>query len=203
MPTSKVTPVTIWAIHPPHHGHPKIRSYMVTNVGLILGRCPASERLHAVLCNDVSHWLGADLKWSTHIPFVPCQLTVSFLIYGYFKIWPWKSKVKVLVKGQGHRTGPASHWFTLILVSHQSDHAFLKCSYNFQTLTLKIQGRFMGKVKDQGHITTFSFPANWTNYFYDMAYKCLTAKRYPNFGEKKGGSENNSHRISPKIHQVG
>ena len=32
---------------------------------------------------------------STHIPFVPCQSALPFLRYSIFKIWPWKSKVKV------------------------------------------------------------------------------------------------------------
>ena len=32
---------------------------------------------------------------SIHIPFVPCQLALPFLRYSIFKIWPWKSKVKV------------------------------------------------------------------------------------------------------------
>ena len=32
---------------------------------------------------------------STHIPFVPCQLALPFLKYSIFKIWPWKSRVKV------------------------------------------------------------------------------------------------------------
>ena len=32
---------------------------------------------------------------STHIPFVPCQSPLPFLRYSIFKIWPWKSKVKV------------------------------------------------------------------------------------------------------------
>ena len=32
---------------------------------------------------------------STHIPFVPCQTAIPFLRYDFFKIWPWKSKVKV------------------------------------------------------------------------------------------------------------
>ena len=33
---------------------------------------------------------------STHIPFVPCQSTLSFPIYSFYKIWPWKSKIKVM-----------------------------------------------------------------------------------------------------------
>ena len=32
---------------------------------------------------------------STHIPFVPCQSAISFLKYNIFKIWPWKSRIKV------------------------------------------------------------------------------------------------------------
>ena len=37
---------------------------------------------------------GCDIL-STHMPFVPCQLALPFLTYSIFKIWPWKSKVKV------------------------------------------------------------------------------------------------------------
>ena len=32
---------------------------------------------------------------STNIHFVPCQLALPFLRYSIFKIWPWKSRVKV------------------------------------------------------------------------------------------------------------
>ena len=32
---------------------------------------------------------------SIHIPFVPCQSALPFLRYSIFKIWPWKSRVKV------------------------------------------------------------------------------------------------------------
>ena len=37
---------------------------------------------------------GFNILW-THIPFVPCQLALPFLKYSIFKIWPWKSRVKV------------------------------------------------------------------------------------------------------------
>ena len=33
---------------------------------------------------------------SFYIPFVPCQSAFLFLWYGFFRIWPWKSKVKVI-----------------------------------------------------------------------------------------------------------
>ena len=34
--------------------------------GLILGLCPANERWRYLLCNDVSHWLGASLESALH-----------------------------------------------------------------------------------------------------------------------------------------
>ena len=40
---------------------------------------------------------------STHIPVVPCQMALPFLRYSIFKVWPWKSKVKVIA--QGHKVG--------------------------------------------------------------------------------------------------
>ena len=40
---------------------------------------------------------------STHIPLVPCQSVLPFLRYSIFKIWPWKSKVKVIA--QSHKVG--------------------------------------------------------------------------------------------------
>ena len=45
---------------------------------------------------------------STHIPFIPCQSALSFLRYSIFKIWPWKSKVKVMgeVTVESHNMGP-------------------------------------------------------------------------------------------------
>ena len=38
---------------------------------------------------------GCNNILSIHIPFVPCQSALPFLRYSIFKIWPWKSKVKV------------------------------------------------------------------------------------------------------------
>ena len=33
---------------------------------------------------------------ATHIPFIPCQSGILLLSYDFIKIWPWKSKVKVM-----------------------------------------------------------------------------------------------------------
>ena len=51
---------------------------------------------------------------STHIPFVPCQSALPFLRYNIFKIWPWKSKVKVMGEGQieSHNMGPIFYRLT-------------------------------------------------------------------------------------------
>ena len=51
---------------------------------------------------------------STHIPFVPCQSAIPFLRYVFFKIWPWKSKVKVMgeVAIKSHSMGPTFYRFT-------------------------------------------------------------------------------------------
>ena len=40
-----------------------------------------------------SQW-GSNIL-STHTSFVPCQSAIPFLKYSIFKIWPWKSRVKV------------------------------------------------------------------------------------------------------------
>ena len=45
---------------------------------------------------------------STRIPFVSCQSAIPFLRYDFFKIWPWKSKVKIMGEGnvESHNMGP-------------------------------------------------------------------------------------------------
>ena len=70
---------------------------------------------------------------STHIPFVPCQSGTPFLSYDFFKIWPWKSKVKVMreVTVQSHNVGLAYYRLTSLSFhvnrpSHSWDTAFSK-----------------------------------------------------------------------------
>ena len=76
---------------------------------------------------------------STHIPFVPCQSSLPFLRYSIFKIWPWKSRVKVMdeVTVQSHNMGLASYWLTSLLFqvnqpSHSWDTAFSKFDFENQ-----------------------------------------------------------------------
>ena len=70
---------------------------------------------------------------STHIPFVPCQSGIPFLSYDSFKIWPWKSSVKVMgeVKLQSHNVGLTSYRLTSLSfhvnrASHSSVMTFSK-----------------------------------------------------------------------------
>ena len=50
---------------------------------------------------------------STHIPLIPCQSALPFPRYSIFKIWPWKSKVKVIA--QGHKVGITPYRLTSLL----------------------------------------------------------------------------------------
>ena len=70
---------------------------------------------------------------STHIPFIPCQSAIQFLRYDFFKIWPWKSKVKVMVevKVESHKVGVTSYRLTSLSShvnqpSHSWDTTFSK-----------------------------------------------------------------------------
>ena len=51
---------------------------------------------------------------STDIPFVPCHSGIPFLSYDFLKIWPWKSRVKVMgeVTVQNHNVDLTSNWLT-------------------------------------------------------------------------------------------
>ena len=62
------------------------------------------------------HWKsqhGSNIL-STHIPLIPCQSAIPFLRYNFFKIWPWKSKVKVMGEGniESHKVGVTSYRLT-------------------------------------------------------------------------------------------
>ena len=78
-----------------------------------------------------SQW-GSNIL-STHIPFVPCQWGIPFLSYDFLKIWPWKSRVKVIgeVTVQSHSVDLASYRLTSLSFnvnrpSHSWDTAFSK-----------------------------------------------------------------------------
>ena len=70
---------------------------------------------------------------SIHIAFVPCQSAIPFLRYSIFKIWPWKSKVKVMgvVDIESHKVVVTSYRLTSLSFhvnrpSHSWDTTFSK-----------------------------------------------------------------------------
>ena len=81
----------------------------------------------------------------THIPFIPCQSAIAFLRYDFFKIWPWKSKLKVDVKVESHKVGVISYQLTsLSFHVNRPSHTWDTAAEHFQNLTLKIQGQGHG-----------------------------------------------------------
>ena len=128
-----------------------------------------------------------------------CAMSIipPILRYNYFKIWPWKSMVKVIcvVKGQGHiwplkfkgqgygqvqthwshlRPGVQSIW--LLFVSRQSDHFWLRYS-KLYIWPWKFKVKVMAKVKPDGYIwavginryVCFPFRGNRTIFGWDIA----------------------------------
>ena len=76
---------------------------------------------------------------STHIPFVPCQSAIPFLWYDFFKIWPLKPKVKVMVEVnvESHKVSVTSYQLTSL--SFHVNRPFHSWDTKFPNLTLKIQ----------------------------------------------------------------
>ena len=124
-----------------------------------------------------------------------CAMSIRppILRYSYFKIWPWKSMVKVMcgVKGQGHawpskfKGQGQTHWshlrpggqsICLLFDLWQSEHFWLR--YNkFHIWPWKFKVKVMAKVKADGHIwalefnryVCLSFRGNRTIFGWDIA----------------------------------
>ena len=94
-----------------------------------------------------------------HIPFIPCQSGIPFLSYDIFKIWPWKSRVKVMgeVTVQSHNVGLAS--YRLISLSFHVNQA----SHSRVTTFLKIWP-WKSRVKVMGGVTVQSHNVGLTSY---------------------------------------
>ena len=139
---------------------------------------------HADNWSHPGHYLVDPYTWPWHQmvmimvmndllpPLCAISIIPPNLRYSYFKIWPWKSMVKVMcvVKGQGHiwpskfkgqgdgqgqthwshlRPGVQSIWF--LFVSRQSDHFWLRYR-KFHIWPWKFNVKVMAKVKPDGHI---------------------------------------------------
>ena len=78
--------------------------------------------------------------------------------YREFHIWPWKFKVKVMVKVKpdGHIWSPGVQSICSFFVSWQSDHFWLRYS-KFYIWPWKFKVNVMAKVKPDGHIWALEF----------------------------------------------
>ena len=160
-------------------------------------KSPQSLSGRSIHLNLVTEWSWS-WSWMTYCHLL-CGMSIDppILRYSYFKIWPWKSMVKVMceVKGQGH-VWPSkfkghgygqvqTHWshlrpgvqsICLLFVSWQSDHFWLRYS-KFYIWPWKFIVKVMAKVKPDGHIwalkfnryVCFSFRGNRTIFGWDIA----------------------------------
>ena len=81
---------------------------------------------------------------STHIPFVPCQSALPFLRYSIFKIWPWKSKVKVMGEGKVESHNMGATFCRLTSLSFHVNWPSHSWDTTFSKFDLKIQGQGYG-----------------------------------------------------------
>ena len=101
---------------------------------------------------------GSNIQ-STHIPFVPCQSGIQFLSYDLSKIWPWKSRVKVMgeVKVESHNVGLTSYRLTSL------SYYVKRASHSWVTTFLKIWP-WKSRVKVMGGVTFQSHNVGLTSY---------------------------------------
>ena len=101
------------------------------------------------------------------IPLVPCQSALPFLSYSIFKIWPWKSKVKVIA--QCHKVTPYRLKISLLFHVDQPSHSWDKAISNFDVENSRSRSWSWVKVKVESHnmgptfsrLTSLSFHVDW------------------------------------------
>ena len=90
----------------------------------------------------------------TYIPLIPCQSAIPFLRYDFFKIWPWKSKVKVIGEGTlklSHKVGVTSYRLTsLSFHVNRASHSWVM---TFSKFDLENQGSRSWVMRSQFKVT--------------------------------------------------
>ena len=115
---------------------------------------------------------------STHIPFVPCQSALPFLTYSIIKIWPSKSRVKVMgeVTIQSHNEGLTSYRLTSLLFHvNRPSHSWVMTFFKIWPWNSKV--KVMGEVTVQSHnvgltsyrFTSLLFHVNWPSHSWNTA----------------------------------
>ena len=130
-------------------------------------------------------WVRSQLKsqcgsniLSTHIPFVPCQSALPFLTYSIFKMWPRKSRVKVMgeVTIQSHNVGLTSYRLTSLLFHvNRPSHSWVMTFFKIWPWNSKV--KVMGEVTVQSHnvgltpyrLTSLLFHVNWPSHSWNTA----------------------------------
>ena len=130
MPTSEVTPASIWYIRPPNHGHSSQYHGHKWMSHILFVSCQSAVPFLRKAISDSDFetpksrsGCGQRAKSYNH----PCILLICFLFishqsdqqflkYSYFKIWPWN------IQGQGHEWGQRSK--SHIIPSIQPMHFF-------------------------------------------------------------------------------
>ena len=105
----------------------------------------------------VTIWVQQSLKLTSLSTYRPCQSTITFLRYSIFKIWPWKSKVKVMgeVNVESHNMCSTFYRLTSPLFhdnrpSHFWNTTFSK--FNLENLRSRSWLRWTLKVTPSTHI---------------------------------------------------
>ena len=126
-----------------------------------------------------SHNMGPTFsRLTSH--FVPCRSGIPFLSYDFFKIWPWKSRVKVMgeVIVQSHKVSLTSYQPTHIpFVPCQSGIPLLSY-YFFKIWPWNSRVKVMGEVTVQSHnvcltcyrLTSLLFHVNRPSHSWDTAF---------------------------------
>ena len=183
MPTTEVTPVTIWPWSPNGHGHghewPTATPFVQCQSALPFWDTAIPKFDHenpwsrSCVWSKVwpskfkGHGYGqGQTHWSHLRPGIQsiCLLFISWqsdhfwLIYRKFHIWPWKFKVKVTakVKPDCHIWGLGVQSICLLFALWQSDHFWLRYS-KFYIWPWKFKVKVIAKVKPDGHIWALEF----------------------------------------------
>ena len=115
---------------------------------------------------------------STHIRFVPCQSALPFLTYSIFKVWPWKSRVKVMgeVTIKSHNVVLTSYRLTSLLFHvNRPSHSWVMTFFKIWPWNSKV--KVMGEVTVQSHnvgltsyrLTSLLFHVNWPSHSWNTA----------------------------------
>ena len=100
-PTSEVTPVTIWYIHPPHHGHTKV-SIMVMNRWLTFPSFHVNQASHswdnAISNSDLETWRSRSWVWSKGMVIWSAQYLINLLTFHFTSIRPTIPEIRAVLK---------------------------------------------------------------------------------------------------------